>query len=178
MLPIKKPKMERVELLISQEKETALTLSLAEDLLKQDFNASNTVVVTVSIDYSSNVGQLLRHALSYNGEICDGFGIDVPYPDESWDEMYKHELEQLLSLYSYKLKGKKILLVEAGVIRGGNYTFLLNFLRDRGLQVDVFFLTLFENKSSIFKCNFVGEYYDNETQDLTFWWEEENNHWL
>ena len=75
--------MKRVELLISQKKETALTLSLAEDLLKENFNATNTVIVTVSTDYSSNVGQLLRHALSCHGEICDGFGVDVPYPDES-----------------------------------------------------------------------------------------------
>ena len=171
--------MKRVEHLISQAKETALTLSLAEYLLKENFNATNTVIVTVSTDYSSNVGQLLRHALSCHGEICDGFGVDVPYPDESWDEKHVYELEKLLNLYSYKLKGKKILFVEAGVIRGGNYTFLSNFLEEYlGIKDDVFYLSLFENKGSIFKSDFVGEYYDNETQDLTFWWEEENNHWI
>jgi len=171
--------MKRVEHLISQAKETALTLSLAEYLLKENFNATNTVIVTVSTDYSSNVGQLLRHALSCHGDICDGFGVDVPYPDESWDEKHVYELEQLLNLYSYKLKGKKILFVEAGVIRGGNYTFLSNFLEEYlGIKDDVFYLSLFENKGSIFKSDFVGEYYDNETQDLTFWWEEENNHWI
>jgi len=170
--------MSRVDYTISQEKETALTLSLAETLLKENFNASNSVVITVSIDYSSNIGQLLRHALSYNGDVCDGFGIDVPYPDEIWDERYINELVTLFDLYEYKLKDKKILFVEAGVIRGSNYTFLLNFLQERGLQIDVFYLSLFENKSSIFKSNFVGEYYDNETQDLTFWWEKENKHWI
>ena len=168
----------RVDYTISQEKETALTLSLAETLLKENFNASNSVVITVSIDYSSNVGQLLRHALSYNEDVCDGFGIDVPYPDEIWDKRYINELVTLFDLYEYKLKDKKILFVEAGVIRGSNYTFLLNFLQERGLQIDVFYLSLFENKSSIFKSNFVGEYYDNETQDLTFWWEKENKHWI
>jgi len=170
--------MSRVDYIISQKKETALTLSLAETLLKENFNASNSVVITVSIDYSSNIGQLLRHALSYNGDVCDGFGIDVPYPDEIWDERYINELVTLFDLYEYKLKDKKILFVEAGVIRGSNYTFLLNFLQERGLQIDVFYLSLFENKSSIFKSNFVGEYYDNETQDLTFWWEKENKHWI
>jgi len=171
--------MKRVELLISQEKETKLTLFLAEYLLKKNFNATNTVIVTVSTDYSSNVGQLLRHALSFGGEICDGYGVDVPYPDEIWDDKHVYELEQLLNLYSYKLKGKKILFVEAGVIRGGNYTFLSNFLEEYlGIKDDVFYLSLFENQSSIFKSDFVGEYYDNETQDLTFWWEEENNHWI
>jgi hypothetical protein len=171
--------MKRVEHLISQAKETALTLSLAEHLLKKNFNATNTVIVTVSTDYSSNVGQLLRHALSCHGEICDGFGVDVPYPDESWDEKHIYELIKLLDLYSYKLKGKKILFVEAGVIRGGNYTFLSNFIEEYlGIKDNVFYLSLFENQSSIFKSDFVGEYYDNETQDLTFWWEEENNHWI
>ena len=165
--------------LIEQELETNLTLDLAKDLLEQNFNASNTVIVTVSTDYSSNVGQLLRHALSFGGEICDGFGVDVPYPDEVWDERYIFELEQILNLYSYKLKGKKILLVEAGVIRGGNYSFLSNFLEGYlGITDNVFYLALFENKNSKFKSDFVGEYYDNSTQDLTFWWEEENKHWI
>jgi len=165
--------------LIEQELETNLTLDLAKDLLEQNFNASNTVIVTVSTDYSSNVGQLLRHALSFGGEICDGFGVDVPYPDEVWDERCIFELEQILNLYSYKLKGKKILLVEAGVIRGGNYSFLSNFLEGYlGITDDVFYLALFENKNSKFKSDFVGEYYDNSTQDLTFWWEEENKHWI
>jgi len=162
------------EYLISQEKETDLTLDLSEKLLEEGFNASNTVVVTVSTDYSSNVGQLIRHQLSYKGEICDGFGIDVPYPDETWDEQYQFELKSLFDLYNYKLKDKKILLVEAGVIRGGNYTFLKNYL---GTEKDLYFLSLFENKGSIFKSEFVGEYYDNDTQDLTFWWEKENKHW-
>ena len=95
--------MSRTNYIISQEKETALTLSLAETLLKENFNASNSVIVTVSTDYSSNVGQLLRHALSYSGEVCDGFGIDVPYPDEIWDKRYIDELITLFDLYKYKL---------------------------------------------------------------------------
>lgn len=164
---------------VTQRKETELSLNLVDDLLLENFNASNTVIITVSTDYSSNVGQLLRHALSYDDEICDGFGVDVPYPDEIWDEKYVYELEETLSLYSYKFKDKKILLVEAGVIRGGNYTFLSNFLEEYlGIKDNVFYLSLFENKNSIFKSNFVGEYYDNDTQDLTFWWEKENKHWI
>lgn len=165
--------------LIEQELETSLTLDLAKDLLEQNFNASNTVIVTVSTDYSSNVGQLLRHALSYGEEICDGFGVDVPYPDEIWDERYIGELIKVFDLYKYKLENKKILFVEAGVIRGSNYKYIQDFLCDHlGITEDVFFLALFENKNSKFKSDFVGDYYDNETQDLTFWWEEENKHWI
>jgi hypothetical protein len=164
-----------IEYLISQQKETDLTLELSKKLLKDDFNASNTVVVTVSTDYSSNVGQLIRHSLSFEGEICDGFGIDVPYPDETWDVNYIYELKEIFNLYYYKLKDKKILFVEAGVIRGSNYTFIKDYL---DIKKDFYFLTLFENKSSIFKSDYVGEYYDNNSQDLTFWWEQKNNHWI
>jgi len=171
--------MSRPDYTISQEKETALTLSLAERLLKENFNASNTVIVTVSTDYSSNVGQLLRHTLSHDKEICDGFGIDVPYPDQTWDDNYINELKEVFNLYYYKLKDKKILFVEAGVIRGGNYTFVSNFVKDDlGIKDELYFLSLFENKGSIFKSDYVGEYYDDTTQDLTFWWEKENKHWI
>ena len=167
------------EYLISQDKETNLTLDLSKRLLSSEFNSSNTVIVTVSTDYSSNVGQLIRHSLTHNGEICDGFGIDVPYPDESWDDTYKLELRSLFHLYRYKLEGKNILFVEAGVIRGSNYKYLVDFLRNEmNIFNSFYFLALFENKSSAFKSDFVGEYYDNDTQDLTFWWEEQNNHWL
>lgn len=171
-------KMVREEYLISQDKETELTLLLSDKLLLDGFDSSNTVIITVSTDYSAMIGQLLRHSLSINGEICDGFGIDVPYPDQTWDEVFVLELEKLFQLYAYKLIGKKVLFVEAGVIRGGNYKFLLGFLEEfLGIVDDVYFLSLFENKHSVFKSDFVGEYYDNDTQDLTFWWERQNNHW-
>jgi hypothetical protein len=170
--------MSRTEYLISQEHETYLTLELADRLLKDNFNASNTVIVTVSTDYSSNVGQLLRHALTKNGEICDGFGIDVPYPDEKWDDKYTYELASLLSLYRYKMYGKKILLVEAGVIRGSNYRFVVDCIKKLDQQSKVYTLALFENEGSAFKSDFVGDFYDNEVEDLTFWWEKENNHWV
>jgi len=169
----------RKEYLVSQELETRIALELSNELFDKGINASNTVVVTVSTDYSSNVGQLIRHSLTLNGEICDGFGIDVPYPDESWDDTYKLELRSLFHLYRYKLEGKNILFVEAGVIRGSNYKFLNDFLRNnRGISNPFFFLALFENKNSLFKSDFVGYYYDDDSQDLTFWWEQPNNHWL
>ena len=171
--------MDRKEHIISQEKETELTLELAERLLMKNFNASNTVIVTVSTDYSSNVGQLLRHALTKDGEVCDGFGLDVPYPDETWDSDFINELEALVKLFKYKIENKKILLVEAGVIRGSNYKFMIDYLENKlNLQEEIYTLALFENSSSKFKSDFVGEFYDNDTQDLTFWWEKENNHWI
>jgi len=161
---------------ISYNHEQILIDKIAFNLSSRGFNADNTVIVTVSTDYSSVIGQFLRHLLSFNGEICDGFSIDVPYPDEHWDDKYLNELNSLMFVYGYKLQGKKVLLVEAGVIRGSNYTFLDKYLRARGVD-DIYTVAMFENTSSLYKSNYVGEYYDNDTDDLTFWWERDNNHW-
>lgn len=171
--------MNRKNYTISQKKETLLTLTLANKLRADNFNADNTVIITVSTDYSSNVGQLLRHLLSKDGEICDGFGLDVPYPNENWDSDFINELEALMKVFKYKIEDKKILLVEAGVIRGSNYKFIVEYFKNKlNLQQEIYTLALFENFSSKFKSDFVGEFYDDETQDLTFWWERENNHWI
>ena len=161
---------------VSFNDEQLLIEDIAAELIRDGFNASNTIVVTVSTDYSSVIGQTLRHLLSADGEICDGFGVDVPYPDQNWDETYVDELNSILDIYQDKIGNKKILMVEAGVIRGGNYTFLENHLRQRGL-IDIYSVAMFEDTGSVYKSNYVGEYYNNETHDLTFWWERENNHW-
>ena len=170
--------MNRNPLEVTQQKETELITQLGNHLLEKGFNADNTVIVSVSGDYSCIVGQILRHSLSSNGEICDGFSIDVPYPDEVWDSVYLRELESIMNLYKYKLSNKKILLVEAGVIRGSNYKFIINYLKNiLDVTNNILTLALFENSGSIFKSDFVGEYYDDNTQDLTFWWEMYNKHW-
>ena len=70
---------------VSAKEEFELMNEIGERIKESNYNSSNSVIVTVSTDYSSIIGQILRHQLSYNGEICDGFGIDVPYPDEEWD---------------------------------------------------------------------------------------------
>jgi hypothetical protein len=163
---------------VDQKKETVLIYELSRQLLERGINAGNTVIVSVSGDYSCIVGQILRHSLTYKGEICDGFSVDVPYPDETWDERYVLELDTLFDLYSYKLEDKNILLVEAGVIRGSNYKFMIEYLRETiGITNKIETLALYENLGSKFKSDFVGEYYDDKTEDLTFWWEEYNNHW-
>ena len=160
------------------ESELRLLKSLKSQLLKNGLHAENTVIITVSTDYSSVVGQYLRHALTHEREICDGFGIDVPYPDELWDARYISALKGALANHqnSFRENNKVLLLVEAGVIRGGNYQFVTNHLKEC-FNNKVLTLTLYENKDSAFKSDYVGEYYDNTTEDLTFWWEEENKHW-
>ena len=158
--------------------EIFLIRKLEQQLLENEIHADNAIIITVSTDYSSIVGQYLRHALSYKKEICDGFGIDVPYPDETWNTDYVNDLHATFKQHEKLFVGtnKKLLLVEAGVIRGGNYTYVVDYL-NKSYMNDVITLALYENKSSVFKSNYVGEYYDNSTEDLSFWWERDNKHW-
>jgi hypothetical protein len=167
----------RAILKVSFEDEMSLIEKIGFELYINGFNSENTVIVTVSTDYSSIIGQALRHILSINGEICDGFGVDVPYPDETWDDKYIDELDSVMSFYGHKLQqNKRILLVEAGVIRGSNYTFIEKYLNSIGID-NIYTVAMYENTGSVYKSNYVGEYYDNSKQDLTFWWEKYNNHW-
>ena len=38
-------------------------------------------------------------------------------------------------------------------------------------------LAMYENIESVWKSDYVGEYYNDKFEDLTFWWERENRHW-
>ena len=168
----------RKELYVSIAKELECTVIIAEALKKEGYNASNSIVVTVSTDYSSITGQIIRHELTYEGEIADGFGVDVPYPDQQWDTRFVFEACLMFSLHKYDIGTKNIILVEAGVIRGSNYFKLIDLIRN-SLELDNEIITtsLYENKHSKFKSDYVAEYYDNNLEDLTFSWEKENNHW-
>lgn len=161
---------------VSFDDEKFLIDKISCNLVRDGFNSENTIVITVSTDYSSVIGQALRHLLTINGEICEGFGVDVPYPDESWDDKYIDELNSIISIYGHKLQDKRVLLVEAGVIRGGNYMFLDKYFNARGVN-NIYTVAMYENTESVYKSNYVGKYYDNSTDDLTFWWEMDNNHW-
>ena len=163
--------------MVDRETEFHLINKIKDRLLNEGYNASNSIIVTVSTDYSSIVGQLLRHELSYEGEICEGFGIDVPYPDEIWNDKYLNDVITMFKLNNTPTKN--IILVEAGVIRGGNYTKVLDIIRNTlKLTQPIITASLYENIHSKFKSDFVAEYYDDTKQDLTFWWEKQNNHWI
>lgn len=168
----------RKELMVNWEDELRLMNILRDRLLFCGIDSSNTVIVTVSTDYSSVIGQYLRHQLTKDGEICDGFGIDVPYPDQTFGDSFVQEICDIFRINLNSLENRSILLVEAGIIRGGNYTKVVDIIRNElKLKWPIFTLAMYENIHSIFKSDFVGEYYDDKTQDLTFWWEKENNHW-
>jgi hypothetical protein len=163
---------------VNRSEEFELIDELGNKLLEVGFNASNCVIITVSTDYSSIIGQVLRHQLTYEGEICEGFGVDVPYPDEVWNKRYVDELSKVFQTYGYLLERKTPILVEAGVIRGGNYEFLTTWMKKHfGSGLPIVTISMFENVGSKFKSDFVAQYYDDTTHDLTFWWEMDNKHW-
>lgn len=168
----------REELFIDLEREIRCIKLLAEALKLRGHNASNSIVVTVSTDYSSIAGQIIRHELTHAGEIADGFGVDVPYPDQVWDDAFEKEFIDNFKIHSNSIKGKTLILVEAGVIRGGNYQKSIELIRKR-MSIDnpIVLTSLFENMHSVTKSDLVVEYYDDTREDLTFWWEKENNHW-
>ena len=172
------PMTARKDLVVTWQDELYLADHLRDRLLADGLHAGNTVVVTVSTDYSAWLGQYLRHQLSHDGEICDGFGVDVPYPDQAFDSTFAHNIRTMFAMHAGDIDGKTILLVEAGVIRGGNYATLVDLIRndiDRAEPIKT--LALYENVGSRFKSDYVGRYYDDDAEDLTFWWEMPNNHW-
>ena len=168
----------RTELHVSINRELECIKSIAEALKRDGYNASNSIVVTVSTDYSSIAGQIIRHELTHEGEIADGFGVDVPYPDQQWDTRFVNEACSMFLLHRQAIGVKTIILVEAGVIRGSNYNSLINLMR-QSLEMDnlIITTTLFQSKGSAIECDYIAEYYDDKFNDLTFWWEKENNHW-
>ena len=167
----------RAEYMVSQNEELQVMESLRNTLLGAGINSKNTIIVTVSTDYSSVVGQYLRHQLTKDGEICDGFGIDVPYPDEIWTDEFIQRVQGMFKMFSNDIKDKTILLVEAGVIRGSNYTKVIELIKELKLDEPIATLAMFENINSKFKSDFVGKYYNDDEEDLTFWWERYNKHW-
>jgi hypothetical protein len=147
---------------------------LSYKLQEAGYNAGNSTLVAVSSDYSSIAWQVLRHHLSHDGEICEGFTVDVPYPDERWTNKTSSKI--LNACLSVEFK-KHLILIEAGVIRGSNYRALTDLLFVHYPDQNVITATLYENVHSAFKSDFVAEYYDDTKSDLTFWWEVYNKHW-
>lgn len=171
-------KKEKKDYNISIETELKAIQDLSQRLINDGYHAENTVVVTVSTDYSSITGQLIRHNLSKNGEISYGFGIDVPYPSQHWDNLFILNLHDTFKIHEKEFENKTLLLVENAIIRGGNYKFLTNWINKYYPNIKVVTLSLFENIHSKFQSNYVRHYYDNELDDITFEWEKFNNNWI
>jgi tRNA G10 N-methylase Trm11 len=171
--------MTRKPLLVSAVQEKKLIAELTKKFIETypDVSADNALVVMVSPDYSATVAMHLAHSLSIDGEMCDILPIHVPYPDED-EYIYVRKADQDIDNWfkfsedSYKY----YILVEGGVIRGGNYTWLTKLFNKKVIGT-VITTSLYENIGSRFKSDVVAKYYDNTKQDLTFYFERENKHW-
>lgn len=132
-------------------------------------------VFCVSPDYSSIVGLRVLHALSNNGELPNYVFLDVAYPDDPQEK--KDQYRKLVNIMApyYKKTLDKIVLVEAAVLTGKNYTWIREELMAVGfLPDDIITVALLEMKDSGFKSDVVGEYISTMPE---FYWEEPNKHW-
>jgi hypothetical protein len=171
----------RQELLITRVDEAQAIDQLSELFKKKypDVNASNALVVMVSPDYSASAAMHLAHELSHEEEMCDLLCIDVPYPDQDREPFIQKATDDIYRHNAFTGKQYKyIILVEAGVIRGSNYRWLtLLFKMICSSSCNLITTALYENTHSAFKSDVVVHYYNNEKQDLTFYFEKPNKHW-
>jgi hypothetical protein len=164
-------------LFISQDKEMALIqeMSYKIKMSNWDIHPSKTCFLCVSPDYSSIVTQHLSHSLSMDREIFHIESVNVPFPDES---PYDYRIEFAINFQRWIETWDNFVLIEAGIIRGGNYTWITNEIKDIAPHKSFYTVALCENKSSKYKSDLVSLYYDDNIEDLHFWWENPNNHWL
>lgn len=159
---------------ISREKEWELIQKLLTIVDTTNINPQDTAVLMVSPDYSATVAMVLAHAWSMKGEIVPIVPIEVPYPDEDKYDYIQQMLMQQMDIRKYN----KLVLVEAGIIRGGNWAWIVELLCSWGFKrSDLTLVALCENVHSRVKSDYVGEYYDDEREELMFYFERFNKHW-
>ena len=111
---------------IDRHKEMVLYNKLVDELRtnkKFDINPEDTLLMNVSPDYSSIISMLLLHEFSRDGETLDMFNVEVPYPDQL-PGPFELKFEETFKTYAQPYKN--FMLVEAGVISGKNYTWLVD----------------------------------------------------
>lgn len=133
-----------------------------------------TAVLNVSPDYSSTVSMHIAHHLSKDGQMLDMIPVDVPYPTEDI-QPYKQTFINTLS--TIKNHYSKVILCEAAVLSGKNYTWLVNTLQYIGgyRLDDIHTVALFEKIDSTYKSDFVGMYCDSMPD---FYFERYNTNWI
>jgi hypothetical protein len=159
---------------ITREKEWQLIQRLQTIVDCSDFDPADTAVIMASPDYSATVAMHLAHSWSRRGEILSIIPVDVTYPDEDPEPYIAKMIMQAGDIRPYR----KLVLVEAGIIRGGNWNWMLNVLYLWGyLRSDITLVALCENIHSRVKSDYVAEYYDDEKEELMFYFERFNKHW-
>lgn len=160
---------------ITREKEWELIQRIETLVDSSDFDPSTTAVLMVSPDYSATVAMHLAHSWSRKGDMLPLLTVDVPYPDEQFN-LYK---DRLRSMYMDIKQYSKVICVEAGIIRGGNWEWILDTLTREFeyKREDIILVAMCENINSKVKSDYVGEYYNDEEKELMFYFEKYNKHW-
>lgn len=159
---------------ITREKESELINRLLTTVDSTHYDPKTTAVVMVSPDYSATVAMHLAHAWSRSGEILPIITLDVPYPGESETQYRKALLDNFQQYKPYK----HLVLVEAGIIRGGNWQWIVQDLQQLGFaRNQITLVALCENTGSRTKSDYVGEYYNDATHELMFYFERYNKNW-
>jgi len=169
--------MRRQLLFVNRERELEVITKLQTLVDTRTFDPKDTAIIQASIDFAGTVAMHLSHSWSVKGEIIPIIPIEVNYPDETYDYVrskFRYDMKWHLDHFNYK----KFVVVEAGIIRGGNWKWILEEFEVLGVsRSNITLVTMFENLHSLVKSDYVGEYYDNDKFDLTFYFEKYNRHW-
>lgn len=159
---------------VSREKEWELIQKLLGIVDDSEFSPDTTAVVMASPDYSATVAMHLAHAWSRKGDLLTIIPVDVTFPHEDPKPYIARMVMQAPDIKQYS----KLVLIEAGIIRGGNWTWMLDTLYTMGYQrKDITLVAMCENIHSQVKSDYVGEYYDDDKEELMFYFERYNKHW-
>jgi hypothetical protein len=159
---------------ITREKEWELIQRLLTIVDSSSFDPADTAVIMASPDYSATVAMHLAHAWSQKGEMLSIIPVDVTYPDEDSAPYREKMVEQAKEIRQFK----KLVLVEAGIIRGGNWKWMLEVLDNWGYdRKDITLVAMCENIWTKVKSDYVGEYYNDDKEELMFYFEKYNKHW-
>ena len=159
---------------ITREKEWELIQRLQTIVDSSNFDPSDTAVIMASPDYSATVAMHLAHAWSRNGEMLTIIPVDVTYPDEQ----YLPYREKMVMQAGDIRKFDKLVMIEAGIIRGGNWKWMLEVLDIWGYTRNkITLVTMCENIHAAIKSDYVAEYYDDDKEELMFYFEKYNKHW-
>lgn len=164
-------------LYITREKELEIIQRLLTVVDNRTFDPKDTALVQASVDFAGTIAMHLSHAWSVRGEIIPIIPIEVTYPNETYDYVrskFQYDMKWQLEHKNYT----RFVVVEAGIIRGGNWRWMLEEFNKLGITRDrITLVTMYENIHSIEKSDYVGEYYDDNIEDLTFYYERFNKNW-
>ena len=159
---------------ITREKEWELIQRLETLVDSSAFDPNTTAVIMASPDYSATVAMHLAHSWSRLGDMLPIIPVDVTYPDEDPEPYIRKMQMQSGDFRSFR----HLVLVEAGIIRGGNWAWMMDVLAQYDYQrSDLTLVAMCENVHAKVKSDYVAEYYDDEKEELMFYFEKFNKHW-